>query len=138
VTEVTDRLPLHKLVGVGIIWDGDLLLIDRRRLTGLLGGFWEFPGGKVEPGESIPECIAREIKEELALQVTVGSELITIKHTYSEFDVTLVVHHCQYLGGEPQPLSCDEVRWVKVSELDNYQFPAANSEIIATLKAWKN
>jgi A/G-specific adenine glycosylase len=138
VTELIDQPPLHKLVGVGIIWDGDLLLIDRRRPTGLLGGFWEFPGGKVEPGESIPECIAREIQEELALQVTVGAELITIKHTYSEFDVTLVVHHCQYLGGDPQPLSCDEILWVKVAELDNYQFPAANAEIIAALTEVKN
>ncbi len=127
----------HKLVGVGIIWDADRLLIDRRRPTGLLGGLWEFPGGKLEPGESIPECIAREIQEELALQVTVGAELITIKHTYSEFDVTLVVHHCQYLGGEPQPLSCDEIRWVKVAELGNYQFPAANAEIVAALVALK-
>lgn len=130
-----DRLPIHKLVGVGIIWDGELLLIDRRRPTSLLGGFWEFPGGKVEPNESIPECIAREIQEELALQVSVGAELITIQHTYSEFDVTLVVHHCQYLGGEPQLLSCDEIRWVKVGELGNYQFPAANMEIIKALLA---
>ncbi len=120
-------------MGVGIIWNGEQLLIDRRRPTGLLGGFWEFPGGKLEPGESIQECIAREIQEELALQVTVGAELITIKHTYSEFDVTLIVHHCQYLGGEPQPLSCDEIRWVTVGELSTYQFPAANAEIIAAL-----
>ncbi len=125
----------HKLVGVGIIWDADRLLIDRRKPTGLLGGYWEFPGGKLEPGESMPACIAREIQEELALQVAVGAELITIKHTYSEFDVTLVVHHCTYLGGEPQPLSCDEIRWVKVTELHDYQFPAANLEIITALVA---
>ncbi len=130
---MTDRLPIHKLVGVGIIWDDDRLLIDRRRPTGLLGGFWEFPGGKVEPGESIQECIAREIQEELALQVRVDAELITINHTYSEFDVTLVVHHCRYLGGEPRPLSCDEIRWVQVAELSNYQFPEANMKIIEAL-----
>ncbi len=123
-----------KLVGVGIIWNGTKLLIDRRRPTGLLGGFWEFPGGKLELGESIEQCIAREIQEELALQVTVGAELITIKHTYSEFEVKLIVHHCQYLGGEPQLLSCDEIQWVTVEELDNYQFPAANAQIIAALR----
>lgn len=125
----------HKRVGVGIIWDGDRLLIDRRLPTGALGGLWEFPGGKIEAGESVPECIAREIKEELALDVAVGEELITIDHTYSDFHVTLIVHHCQYLGGEPQPLSCDEIRWVKANELLDYQLPAANAEIVAALIA---
>jgi mutator protein MutT len=132
---VTDQSLPHKLVGVGIIWDGDRILIDRRQPTGLLGGMWEFPGGKIEPGESILECIAREIQEELALQVKVGAELITINHPYSKFTVTLIAHHCQYLGGEPQLLSCDEVQWVTVAELSNYQFPAANAEIVAALTA---
>jgi A/G-specific adenine glycosylase len=127
-------LPL-KLVGVGIIWDDNRILIDRRQPSGLLGGFWEFPGGKIEPGESISECIAREIQEELALKVTVGAELITIKHTYSEFQLQLIAHHCQYLGGEPQMLSCDEIRWVTVAELGDYQFPAANAEILTALVA---
>jgi mutator protein MutT len=127
-------LPLiHKLVGVGVIWDGEKLLIDRRKPTGLMGGRWEFPGGKLEPGESMPECIAREIQEELALKVIVGEELITIEHTYSEFNLTLVVHHCQYLGGEPQLISCDEIRWVTVAELRDFNFPAANAKIVAAL-----
>lgn len=132
---MTDQPLPHKLVGVGIIWDGDRILIDRRHPTGLLGGLWEFPGGKIESGESIQECIAREIQEELALQVQVGAELITISHSYSEFTVTLIVHHCKYLGGEPQLLSCAEIQWVRVTELSNYQFPAANAEIVAVLTA---
>jgi A/G-specific adenine glycosylase len=138
VTTVT-----HKLVGVAIIWDGSKILIDRRLPTDSLGGLWEFPGGKVEPGESIAACIAREVREELALAVEVGDRLIAldgvqplvIKHDYQDFTVELVVHHCRYLGGEPQPLSCDEIRWVTVEELGQYPLPPANAAIVAALQA---
>ncbi len=135
----------HKLVGVAIIWDGPRILIDRRLPTGSLGGLWEFPGGKVEPGESIAACIAREVQEELALVVEVGDRLISldgvrplvIEHDYQDFTVELVVHHCRYLGGEPQPLSCDEIRWVTVAELGQYPLPPANVAIVEALQALK-
>jgi A/G-specific adenine glycosylase len=127
----------HKLVGVAIIWDGAKILIDRRLPTGSLGGLWEFPGGKVEQGESVPACVAREVREELALEVEVGESLISIHHDYQDFTVELVVHHCRYLGGEPQPLSCDEIRWVTVEELANYPLPPANGAIVEALKAWQ-
>jgi mutator protein MutT len=126
----------HKLVGVAIIWDGDKILIDRRLPTVSLGGLWEFPGGKVEPGESIAACIAREVQEELALTVEVGDRLTAIQHDYPDFTVELVAHHCRYLGGEPQPLSCDEIRWVTVEELANYPLPPANEAIVAALQAF--
>jgi mutator protein MutT len=128
----------HKLVGVAIIWDGSKLLIDRRLPTGSLGGLWEFPGGKLEPGESMVSCIAREVQEELALAVEVGDRLITIEHDYQDFTVELVAHHCRYLGGEPQLLSCDEVRWVTVAELANYPLPPANGAIVAALQQQKS
>jgi A/G-specific adenine glycosylase len=127
----------HKLVGVAIIWDGPKILIDRRLPTGSLGGLWEFPGGKVEPGESMAACIAREVREELALEVEVGDLLISIKHDYQDFTVELVAHHCCYLGGEPQLLSCDEVRWVTVAQLADYPLPPANGAIVAALKSWQ-
>jgi A/G-specific adenine glycosylase len=125
----------HKLVGVAIIWNGSKILIDRRLPTGSLGGLWEFPGGKVEPGESIAACIAREVQEELALVVEVGDRLISIEHDYQDFTVELVVHHCRYLGGEPQPLSCDEIRWVTIAELGQYPLPPANVAIVEALRA---
>lgn len=126
----------HRLVGVAIIWDGEQILIDRRLPTGSLGGLWEFPGGKVEPGESIAACIAREVQEELALTVEVGDRLIAIQHDYLDFTVELVAHHCRYLGGEPQPLSCDEIRWVTVAELANYPLPPANGAIVEALQTF--
>jgi A/G-specific adenine glycosylase len=133
----------HKVVGVAIIWNGSKILIDRRLPTGSLGGLWEFPGGKVEPGESIAACIAREVQEELALVVEVGDRLtgsdgvlpLVIEHDYQDFTVELVAHHCRYLGGEPQPLSCDEIRWVTVAELGQYPLPPANVAIVEALRA---
>ncbi|NCJ06814.1 A/G-specific adenine glycosylase [Synechococcales cyanobacterium C] len=135
MTESRPPLP-HKQIGVAVIWNNQQqILIDRRPQSGLLGGLWEFPGGKVEPGESIPDCIAREIQEELGIEVAVGDHLITVDHAYTHFKVTLMVHHCRHLAGEPQPLACDEVRWVRLAELADFPFPKANQDIIAALQA---
>lgn len=125
----------HKQIGVAVIWNDDgLILIDRRPQSGLLGGLWEFPGGKQEPGETIAQCIQREILEELGIQVEVGDRLITVDHTYSHFRVTLEVHHCRHVSGEPQPIECDEIRWVTLDEMDQFPFPAANVRIIEALR----
>ena len=124
-----------KQVGVGIIWDQRKILIDRRLPTGTLAGVWEFPGGKLEPGESAKDCIAREILEELGLTVLVGAELMVIDHSYPTFDIQLIVHHCKFLGGTPQLIACDAVRWVTVAELNGYEIPAANAAIVARLQA---
>jgi 8-oxo-dGTP diphosphatase len=128
----------HKIIGVAVIWnDQKQILIDRRRKEGAMGGLWEFPGGKIEPGETVPECIQREIQEELGIGIEVGEHLITIDHTYTQLRVTLTVHHCRHLTGTPQPLECDEIRWVSLDELDLFTFPQANSQIIAALREWE-
>lgn len=135
MTETRAPLP-HKLIGVAVVWNEQgQILIDRRPQKGLLGGLWEFPGGKIEPGETVEACIRRELQEELAIEVEVGDRLMTIDHTYTHFKVTLNVFHCRHTGGEPQPIECDEIRWVKVSELEQFPFPKANSQIIDALKA---
>ena len=130
------QLPLmHKQIGVAIISNQQgKILIDRRKAHGEMGGLWEFPGGKIEAGETIEECIKREIQEELGIEIVVGNLIITIAHQYETFNVTLYVHDCQYLSGEPQPLECDEILWVGSSELNQYQFPQANSQIIDILQ----
>lgn len=130
------RSPLpHKLIGVAVIWnDQGQILIDKRRQDGLLGGLWEFPGGKLELGETISTCIRREIKEELGIEIEVGDRLVAIDHVYTHFSVTLTVHHCRHLSGQPQPLACDEIRWVTLDEIDQYPFPKANTQIIAALR----
>ncbi len=124
----------HKLIGVAVIWNqhGEIL-IDKRRPEGLMGGLWEFPGGKLESGETVEECIKREILEELGIEIVVGARLTTIDYTYTHYRVTLMVHHCKHLSGVPQPLECDEIRWVTLDELDSYSFPQANTQIIDAL-----
>ncbi len=129
------RAPIpHKQIGVAVIWNEQgQILIDRRRQEGLLGGLWEFPGGKIEPEETVQECIVREIQEELGIEVAVGDRLITIDHTYTHFRVTLNVFHCSHVSGAPQPIECDEVRWVTLEEIEQYPFPKANVQIIEAL-----
>ncbi|MEP0800968.1 8-oxo-dGTP diphosphatase MutT [Funiculus sociatus] len=131
----TSALLPHKSIGVAVIWNEQKqILIDRRRPGGLMGGLWEFPGGKIEPGETVVECIKREIKEELGIEIEVGDRLIVIDYIYSQFSITLNVHHCQHLTGIPQPIESEEVRWVTLDQLDQYPFPAANIQIINALR----
>lgn len=125
----------HKRIGVAVIRnDRQEILIDRRRNEGLMGGMWEFPGGKIEAGETVEACIKREVLEELGIAIEVGKHLITIDHTYTHFHLTLIAHHCRYLAGEPQPIECQEIRWVSLQEIDQFTFPNANKKIIAALR----
>ena len=133
VKDASRELPFQ-VIGVGVVLDGDgRVLIDQRLNEGLLGGLWEFPGGKQEPGEAITATIARELMEELAITVEVGEELISLEHAYSHKRLRFVVHLCRWLAGEPQPLACQQVRWVQPGELEAFPFPAANARIIAAL-----
>ena len=125
----------HKQIGVAVITNSEgKILIDRRQSGGEMGGLWEFPGGKIEFGETVEECIRREIKEELNIEITVGDRLTTISHDYQNFKVTLYVHFCQHVSGDPQPIECDEIHWVSTSSMNQYQFPQANAQIINLLQ----
>lgn len=134
MTETKAPLP-HKQIGVAVIYGhGERILIDRRKQEGLLGGLWEFPGGKIEPNETFEDCVKREIKEELGIDIEVNDRLITVNHAYSHFKVTLNVFNCTHLSGEPQTIECDEVKWVTLDEIDSYPFPKANGQIIDAIK----
>ena len=134
VKDAPRSLPFQ-VIGVGVVLDGDgRVLIDQRLNEGLLGGLWEFPGGKQEEGEAISATIARELAEELAITVAVGEELVVVEHAYSHKRLRFVVHLCRWLSGEPTPLASQQVRWVEPTELDAYPFPAANARIIAALR----
>jgi A/G-specific adenine glycosylase len=128
------RRPLpHHDIAAGVIWRGDQLLISKRHTDDLLGGLWELPGGKQEEGETLEECLVREVREELGIEIAVGDPLMTVRHAYTHFRVTLHVFHCHYLCGEPQALDCADWRWVRLDELDDFAFPAANRRILAAL-----
>ncbi|MCB8984078.1 MAG: A/G-specific adenine glycosylase [Ardenticatenaceae bacterium] len=132
------RTPHYDVVA-GIIWQDGLgkdkqFLIAQRPLDGLLGGLWEFPGGKQEAGESLPAALEREIEEELALQIRVGDHLTSVKHAYTHFRITLHAFHAAYLGGQPQHLGVADHAWVTLADLDRYAFAVTDRKIIEALR----
>lgn len=123
----------HYDVTAGIIWKGKKFLITLRPPRGLLGGLWEFPGGKKEIWESLETCLRREIKEELDIDIQVEDHLISVKHAYTHFRITLHVFQCRYQGGRIQPRECDDYRWITPAELNAYAFPGADRKAVQML-----
>jgi A/G-specific adenine glycosylase len=129
----------HYDVAAGIIWNSrGKLLIAQRPLDGLLGGLWEFPGGKQEAGETLPACLERELLEELGIRVRVGDLFVVVRHAFTHFRITLHAFHCEYLSGPPQALGVRDWAWITPDQLDAYSFGKADREIIAALKARSN
>ena len=124
----------HTAVTAGVIWRDDRVLIARRPLDGMLGGLWEFPGGKQDEGESLVECLKREIQEELGIEIEVGERLTTIEHAYTHLRITLHVFRCRYQSGRPQAIEVADYAWVSLDELDGYAFPVTDQAIIRVLK----
>lgn len=120
----------HFNIGVGVIWKDGQILIQQRPAEGLLGGLWEFPGGKREPDETIEETVSREIREEVAIEVQIRELITTVKHAYSHFKITLHAYHCDYVSGTPNPTACQAWRWVNPDELSQYAFPKANKTVL--------
>jgi A/G-specific adenine glycosylase len=143
IRNLQDRVPMRKarkkvpsyIVAVGVIFKNGRILIDKRRPEGLLGGLWEFPGGKKEPGETIEEALIREVREELGIEIRVNEPVTTVDHAYSHFHVRLHAFRCTYVSGTPRCRVCVDFKWVYPSLLDRYAFPTANRRIIQALMA---
>jgi len=120
------------VVAAAVIERNDRYLVARRPKGVHLEGFWEFPGGKCAPGESLRECLRRELLEELAVDAIVGGEAFTVTHAYEDRAVELHFFACE-LTGEPSPQLGQELRWVERSELSALEFPPADAELIARL-----
>jgi len=131
----------HHQVACGLIRDETgRLLIAQRPTEGLLGGLWEFPGGKQEPGETLAECLARELREELAIEVQVGEHFISVDHAFTHFKITLHAYECRYIApllphAEPQTLGCQAWAWASEAELSRYSFGKADRLVIEALHA---
>ncbi|MDR9415720.1 MAG: A/G-specific adenine glycosylase [Gracilimonas sp.] len=125
----------HHIIGVGIIERemDDKILIALRPNNAMLGGLWEFPGGKKEEGEKIQQTIERELKEELGVHVKAYKELMNLKHAYSHFSITMHAWFCILISGEPKPKESQEVRWVSRDELQEFPFPKANKVLTEKL-----
>jgi len=120
------------VVTAAVIEEHDRFLLTRRLRGTHLEGQWEFPGGKCDPGESLVDCLVREIDEELGCGVTVGREIYTITHAYPERTVELHFFACT-LAGKPRPQLGQEMRWVARGVLRSLTFPAADRELIGLL-----
>jgi len=129
----------HYHIGVGLIVNQkNELLIALRPNDGMLGGLWEFPGGKNELSESLKQTVSRELNEELGVDVKVYEKFKMIKHAYSHFKITLHAYWCTIERGDPQPNSSQDLKWVTLSEIDNFPFPKANKVLINDLLSLNN
>jgi mutator protein MutT len=121
-------------VSAALIFRGRKLLITQRHAKAHLGGRWEFPGGKRESGETFEQCLVREIREELGVEIVVGELFEEISHAYPEKSVRLKFFICKLISGEPQPLDCAAVKWIDKAGLDTHEFPAADAQLLERLK----
>ena len=121
-------------VAAGLIHHEGRYLIARRKPGVHLAGFWEFPGGKREAGESLEECLQRELFEELRIRIELPVPYEMIRHDYPERTVELHFFRCVVEQGQVTPVDCAEVRWVLPEELPRFQFPPADRIIIDALR----
>lgn len=127
------RMPAIE-VAAGLVFRHGRLLITQRQAAAHLGGLWEFPGGKREGNESFAACLARELREELGIEVAVEELVESITHAYPEKTVRLRFYRCRWQEHEPRPLGCPNFRWVGLEELRQYQFPAADARLLEKLR----
>ena len=121
-------------VAAGLVYGEGRYLIARRKPGVHLAGFWEFPGGKREPGETLEECLRRELLEELGIRIDVPIPFQIIRHEYVEKTVELHFFRCRIEAGHATAIDCAEIRWVWPHELVDFQFPPADRPIIEALR----
>ncbi len=127
--------PTSPILDVGAaltVRDGKYLIAQRKEGDSF-GGCWELPGGKKEPGETLQTCVARELKEELDIDVTVVRFFRVISYVYPQRTVRLNIFLCRLPFGEPTPIECQAVTWAPPGDLHKYNFPDADSELIKEL-----
>lgn len=141
-TAKTDKIPYkssakkrpHHQIGVGIVINKDEeVLIALRPDDAMLGGMWEFPGGKQEEDEHIEDTVKRELNEELDIDISITKPFMKLDHAYSHFKITLHAYLCELTGGTPKPKSSQEIRWIAIDDLEDYPFPKANRKLTEKL-----
>jgi A/G-specific adenine glycosylase len=134
VVQAKPKIPHHTVTAAVIRGEGQVL-IAQRPAQGLLGGLWEFPGGKLQPGEDLAACLRREICEELGVEITVKDRLGVYKHAYTHFRVTLHAFFCTLINGEqPKPIQVSDLRWVRLDKLADYPMGKIDRQIATDLQ----
>lgn len=121
-------------VVAALIWQEDRFMICRRPPHKARGLLWEFVGGKVEPGETKPQALIRECREELAVELTVGDLFMEVTHEYPDITVHLSLFHAAIAQGQPQKLEHVDIQWITPAQIDQYEFCPADEAILARLK----
>ncbi len=121
------------ICGVALIRRDREFLIAQRNADDTFGSFWEFPGGKKRASESFEECVAREVKEELGVKVSVEKKFMELRKKYPNRELWLHFYLCSHTSGEPRPIDCQDVRWADVTTLKDFKFPPANDVVIEKL-----
>ena len=124
----------HYTVTAAVLRRDGKVLLAKRPSKGLLGGMWEFPGGKAEKGETLESCLVREIHEELDVPVKVGEPLGVYKHAYTHFRITLHAFLCELADGEPRPIEAAELAWVSPEDLGKYPMGKVDRQIAKRLQ----
>lgn len=123
-------------IAVGVVFKNNRVLITRRKPEGLLGGLWEFPGGKIKKNETAEAACIREIKEEVNLAVKVDSHICMVKHAYTHFKIQMDVFCCSYLSGRVKLNGPVDHCWIRLNQLENYPLPKANHKFLAKLRQY--
>ena len=122
-------------VVAALIWDKDKFMICQRPVHKARGLLWEFVGGKVEQGETKEQALVRECQEELSVTLSVGDVFIDVVHEYPDITVHLTLSNATIVEGVPQKLEHNDIRWISVSEIDNYNFCPADVKILDRIKS---
>lgn len=129
----TKKVPFYH-IATGIVRKNGKLLITRRKLDGLLGGLWEFPGGKLKNHENAPTACIREILEETGITGEIESHLTTIHHAYTHFKIQMDIFYCHYISGRIHLNGPIDFRWIRLKDIDNFAFPKANLKFIPMIE----
>ena len=132
VLKIKAEIP-HYTVTAAVIQKNGKVLLAKRPSKGLLGGMWEFPGGKVERDETLEDCLTREIREELDAMIRVGEPFGIYKHAYTHFRITLHAFFCDLIEGEPKAIEAAELAWVNPGELQHYPMGKVDRQIARKL-----
>jgi A/G-specific adenine glycosylase len=127
------QVPHYDVAAAVTVRDDGAVLVAQRNTDAMLGGLWEFPGGKCEDGETLAECLAREMREELGVEVAVGEPLMVVPHAYTHFRITLHAFRCRLRSGEPRCLDCAAFRWVNPQDLDGLPMSRVDRKVARSL-----
>jgi mutator protein MutT len=131
-TEKKNRGTLN--IPIAVIIDGQKILISQRTPDDSFGGYWEFPGGKIETGETMEQCLIREIREELGVAIEIAAKRMVITHPYPHRTIRLHCYDCRLTSGEPRAIECADWKWVLPEQLTEFLFPPASARLIQSLQ----